>query len=148
MCCGEVIEREPSLGTFSESRCVHLALSAEPKAPAAARAFVSEVAADEDQDLVDALALLTSEVVTNAVIHARTPIEIGVARDEDRVLVAVGDRNLARPEQQPYRPERSGGRGLMIVRSLSDDWGVTTYENGKSVWFTMRRTGGKGKGGS
>ena len=139
MCCGEVIGREPSLSAFSKSPCAHLALAAEPRASALARAFVKEAVPKDDEDLVSDVALLTSEIVTNAVLHARTPIEIGVVLDDVGVLVAVGDRNLARPEQQPYNPERAGGRGLMILRNLSDDWGVTTYEKGKAVWFTVRR---------
>jgi len=146
MCCGEVIGREPSLGAFSTSPCAHLALTAEPRASVLARAFVREAVADDDEDLVSEVALLTSELVTNAVIHARTPIEIGVVRDDERVLVAVGDRDLARPEQQPYSIERAGGRGLLIVRELSDSWGVTSYEKGKAVWFTVRRkTDGPGR---
>ena len=139
MCCGEVIGREPSLRAFSNSPCAHLALDAEPRASALARAFVKESVPADDEDLASDVALLTSELVTNAVLHARTPIEIGVVHDDVRVLVAVGDRNLARPEQQPYNSERAGGRGLMILRNLSDAWGVTTYEKGKSVWFTVQR---------
>src|SRR5947208_7854539 len=131
MCCGEVIGREPSLGAFSNSPCAHLALDPEPRASALARAFVKEAVPEEDEDLVSDVALLTSELVTNAVLHARTPLEIGVVHDDLRVLVAVGDRNLARPEQQPYNSERAGGRGLMILRNLSDAWGVTIYEKGK-----------------
>ena len=139
MCCEEVIGREPSLGAFAGSPCAHLALDAEPRASAVARAFIREAVADDDEDLLAEVALLTSELVTNAVIHARTPVEIGVVHDGERVLVAVGDRNLARPEQQPYNIGRASGRGLMIVRKLSESWGVTTYEKGKSVWFTIRR---------
>ena len=139
MCCGEVIGREPSLGAFSASPCAHLTFPAEPRASVLARAFVTEAVAEDDEDLLADVALLTSELVTNAVIHARTPIEIGVVEDDGRVLVAVGDRNLARPEQQPYSLDRTGGRGLVILRNLSDAWGVTIYEKGKSVWFTVRR---------
>ena len=149
MCCEEVIRREPSLGAFPTAPCAHLDLEADPRAPALARDFVREAVADDDDELLDDLVLLTSELVTNAVIHARTPVEIGVIGDNERVLVAVGDRNLARPEQQPYSIDRSSGRGLMIVRKLSDSWGVTTYERGKSVWFTVRRKPNQtGKGGA
>jgi anti-sigma regulatory factor (Ser/Thr protein kinase) len=128
MCCADVIGREPSLGAFAGAPCAHLALDAEPRASRLARAFIREAVDDDDADLLDEVALLTSELVTNAVIYARTPVEIGVVHDGERVLVAVGDQNLARPEQQPYNIQRAGGRGLMIVRKLSEAWGVTTYD--------------------
>src|SRR5438094_6457272 len=73
MCCGEVIGREPSLRAFSNSPCAHLALDAEPRASALARAFVKESVPADDEDLASDVALLTSELVTNAVLHARTP---------------------------------------------------------------------------
>ena len=138
MCCREVIAGEGSIDIPATVPCRHLTVDADPRAPSMARAFVRETVTFGDEEFVADVALVTSELVTNAVIHARTPVEIGVVRDGERVLVSVGDRNLARPEQQPYSDKRTSGRGLRIVRGLVDSWGVTAHSGGKSVWFTLR----------
>lgn len=142
MCCSEVIRREPAMEALANVECVHRTLEAEPRAARSARAFVRESVRVDDEDFMTDVVLLTSELVTNAIIHARTPIEIGVIHSGDDVLVAVGDRNLARPEQQPYSVGRTSGRGLRILEAFTDDWGVTTHDRGKSVWFTIRRKSG------
>ncbi|MEW6473594.1 MAG: ATP-binding protein [Actinomycetota bacterium] len=134
-----MIGSEPSLARFSEQPCQHVALDPEPRAATEARKFVAEAVADRaGVEVAAQVALLTSELVTNAVVHARTPIELGVVQDDDRILVAVGDRRSAPPKVPEHRPERAGGRGLWLVGQLSDTWGVTAYEKGKSVWFTIR----------
>ena len=105
MCCREVVGREPAMSHFARSECRHLVLDSEPRAVLSARAFIRESLAADDEDFLMDAVLLASELVTNAVVHARTPIEIGVVHNGDDVLVAVGDRNLVRPEQQPYSTE-------------------------------------------
>lgn len=145
MCCAEVVGREPAIELSAVSPGVHLALDADPRAVRLARTFVRDAVDIADEELVDDLVLLTSELVTNAVVHARTPIEVGVVRGDDHVLVSVGDHNPARPEQQPFDTDRAGGRGLLIVRRLTNSWGITAHEKGKSVWFTLR-AGGAGDG--
>lgn len=142
MCCSEVVRLEPAMEGLADAEPVHVSLEAEPRAARSARAFVRQSVDVDDEDFVSDVVLLTSELVTNAVIHARTPIEIGVVRSGDHVLVAVGDRNLARPEQQPYSIGRTSGRGLRILQAFTDAWGVTTHDRGKSVWFTMHRKSG------
>lgn len=63
--------------------------------------------------------LLTSELVTNAVLHAPcTPLEVGITLAAESVLVTVHDLDLARPEQQPYY-HREGGWGLGLVDALA-----------------------------
>ncbi len=82
--------------------------------------------------------LLTSELVTNALVHTddgavlTATVGSGVLRVEVRDYVG----GVPRP-RAPEREERTGGRGLVLVQSLADDWGVRPCERGKSVWFEL-----------
>ena len=80
--------------------------------------------------------------MTNAILHARTPLLLGVVRSLDRIVVCVEDHNLVLPEPQPYSGERTAGRGIVILEALADRWGIASQEWGKAVWFTMRLTAG------
>jgi anti-sigma regulatory factor (Ser/Thr protein kinase) len=86
--------------------------------------------------------LLTSELVTNAILHARTPVCVGIVRDDERLMVAVDDRLPADEGLQPrnWSHDRPGGRGLALVADLSDLWGTRTHSRGKSVWFVLPLT--------
>ncbi|MHB1488562.1 MAG: ATP-binding protein [Acidimicrobiales bacterium] len=81
--------------------------------------------------------LLTSELVTNAVFHARTDIEVKVVVDQIAVNVTVRDHSTSPPS--PSRPplDATNGRGLQIVEDLSSDWGSEPTEDGKVVWFEL-----------
>lgn len=142
MCCDEVIVAGGPLPLTARDRCTHINLEPDPSSPSAARRFVHAAVGDDvDEDAATTLALLTSELVTNGVLHARTALQVGVTEYHDEILVAVGDHNLVQPEQQPYSDFRTDGRGLTLVKTLAHRWGVTTYRGGKSVWFTVMRHG-------
>jgi anti-sigma regulatory factor (Ser/Thr protein kinase) len=85
----------------------------------------------------DDLQLVISELVTNAVIHARTPLRLVVHLDGQRVLTEVfdADSRLPRPTEVPGP---HGGRGLMLVDRLSDRWGCEPSSDGKRVWAELR----------
>ena len=122
----------------------HLHLEPAPRLVAEARSFVAGHAPPLSEDLQDALLLLTSELVTNAVIHARTPLEVGITVSERSVLVTVHDQDLAQPEQQPYA-DREGGWGLGLVDALAEDAAMTRHEaDGKTAWFRLSRDGSGG----
>jgi anti-sigma regulatory factor (Ser/Thr protein kinase) len=92
-------------------------------------------------DELDTVELLTSEVVTNAVVHTRTPTELQVVVWGDRVRVEVADGSTGPPVKQARLDLTAlSGRGLRIVDALSSDWGVDTYDHGKRVWFEVYRT--------
>ncbi len=113
-----------------------LTLEPEPRQVSSARRFVARVAPDLDEDTGDTLLLLTSELVTNAVVHARTELEVAVTLTDEDVVVAVHDLDLGRREQRPG--DRDGGRGLVLVRSLAADSGMVVHpEGGKSAWFRL-----------
>jgi anti-sigma regulatory factor (Ser/Thr protein kinase) len=88
--------------------------------------------------------LLTSELVTNAILHARTPVRVGIVHDNERVMVAIDDRLPADRGLEPrsWSRDRPGGRGLALVADLSDTWGTRTHSSGKSVWFVLPLTAG------
>jgi hypothetical protein len=119
----------------------HLHLDPVPRLVSDARRFVLEHAPDLPPDTQDSLVLLTSELVTNAVLHARTEIELGITIGDDSIVVTVHDLDLARPEQDPYS-SREGGWGS----GWSPRWPTCppctpTPRVGKIAWFRLGRTG-------
>ena len=88
-------------------------------------------------DLVDAAQLLTSELVTNSVLHARTPVTVSVARKRGQVRVAVSDGSPIEPSMRRHSMTATTGRGLQMLTSLADDWGSDATTTGKTVWFTL-----------
>lgn len=121
-----------------------LVLAPIPTAVAAARAFVREVCrywqlALPDNTLVDRAVLLASELVTNAVVHARTELRLRVELRGDLLHLAVrdGSPRLLRLVTIPD-PEAEGGRGLWLVEQLARAWGVNRHpDGGKVVWCTL-----------
>lgn len=92
---------------------------------------------------VEDLRLVTSELVSNAVLHARTVIDVALSVAEGVVELSVSDRDARSPRPRPQRPDATavGGRGLMLVELLSDDWGVAERMDGKEVWFRVATPG-------
>lgn len=83
------------------------------------------------------LELLTSELATNAVRHARSPFTVVVRYDGDRIKVEVVDSSLAELTPRSPSDEDTGGRGLILVQAMADAWGVTPMDHGKRVWFEL-----------
>ncbi|MDJ1130939.1 SpoIIE family protein phosphatase [Streptomyces iconiensis] len=111
---------------------------------ATARAFVRDTLQGWGlADIVDDAVVLTSELVTNAVVHAGTSAEVLCLRDEDGVRIEVIDRYperelpLLEPGQQPASPDREGGRGLLLCAALATRWGVDYTAADKRVWFRL-----------
>ncbi|WP_230205258.1 ATP-binding protein [Parafrankia elaeagni] len=120
-------------------------MSGDPRAAGEARDRLGQVL---DQlgvggDAADIALLLVSELVTNAVLHARDDAAVEIRANSDVLWVGVDDRDSRRPAVQPVDAGALGGRGLRLVDVLSDDWGVRHVQgDGKTVWFTVsRRTG-------
>ena len=103
-----------------------------------ARRFVLAAIANWHLDgLADTAALLTSEVVTNAVLHARTPMALVVQRLTAGVQIAVSDGSPLKPRAQPATTESTNGRGLELLEQLASTWDVTLHRSGKTVRFTI-----------
>lgn len=88
-------------------------------------------------DLVDAAVLLTSEVVTNAVLHARTAVTLTIEREDDAVRVGVSDRSPVTPAMRNHSETATTGRGLHLIENLASSWSVEGDANGKTVWFRL-----------
>lgn len=142
MCCGNVLARGGVTGVSSTDPSVHVDLEPTPAAARVARAFLADHLGRLDPDSAYAAALCASELVTNGVLHARTPIVLGVTIGAERLLVTVADRAGGTPHTPPRDDDRPSGRGLMLVDALSDQWGVSDAADGKTVWFTISRTPG------
>lgn len=110
---------------------------------AAARRLVDETlaAAGVDADTLDTAVLLTSEVVTNAVLHARTEVVVSVAVDAAVVVVEVSDGSPALPRPRRHDADSITGRGLDLVEMLATAYGTRPDAGGgKTVWFSLGGT--------
>ena len=84
--------------------------------------------------------LCASELATNAVLHARSPVLLAVALLPDAVRVEVEDESPGVIEAGPLVDDGAeSGRGLAIVDALTESWGVEQHLAGKTVWFELRR---------
>ncbi len=82
--------------------------------------------------------LLVSELVTNAVLHARSDFSVTVVAHDDRVRVEVFDSNPRLPAPADVPAEAYSGRGLLILQGLANAWGVEAHAGeGKTVWFEV-----------
>ena len=131
-------------------RLVAAQLEATVSAPAAARELVARYLERwELSQLAETAVLLTSEIVTNAVVHAHSGPSLVIAVADGSLEIGVSDhdhRDLPAAERlRPLRPPPGdeadvadeGGRGLPLVDLLADEWGATPLAEGKQVWFRL-----------
>jgi anti-sigma regulatory factor (Ser/Thr protein kinase) len=117
-------------------------LPASPESPAAARGFVRGAIADTGLDIdVDDALLAVSEVVSNVVRHAGTPMRLDVAARAG-LRVAVTDRrpDLGLPSEYQDEPMATRGRGLHLLDAVASRWGETRSAGTKTVWFEIDAT--------
>lgn len=120
---------------MSEAR---LALRPVPASAALARGFVDETLGGWGCDaFIDATRLLVSELVTNAVLHARTDLILVMRPRRNGIRVEVHDSSPATPVRRHYEDEAMTGRGLSLVQDLAARWGVEQHPDGKAVWFEL-----------
>ncbi|GAA3746016.1 hypothetical protein GCM10022205_36090 [Spinactinospora alkalitolerans] len=119
-----------------------------PETAGEARVFVGDTLRDWGVNRAsDDIILLASELVTNAVIHAETTLELTVRRLADAVEVVVADRvpERAVPKAGPLSVDaspstentRSGGLGLALAGAIASSWGVSYSKEDKAVWFRL-----------
>jgi GAF domain-containing protein/anti-sigma regulatory factor (Ser/Thr protein kinase) len=89
------------------------------------------------EEVVECAALLTSELVTNAVLHAGTPLSVTLHLLADRIRVDVADGSGTIPAVKEYSADAATGRGLTLFNTLASDWGVQVVPGGKIVWFEL-----------
>ena len=95
---------------------------------------------------MDDAVLLTSELVTNAVVHAGTAVQVTCRLADGAVEIVVSDGHPGRlvPEAlgcDPAATERTGGRGLLMPAALASAWGVAYGRASKAVWFRLALDG-------
>jgi anti-sigma regulatory factor (Ser/Thr protein kinase) len=113
-------------------------LPPEPRSASEARHFVADQLRDEVPDDVAQVALLlTSELVTNVIVHARTPLRLDLDRKPDAIRVAVADDTPRTPTLRRPGDARLTGRGMNLVETLAAQWGVEPTPPGKTVWFEL-----------
>jgi anti-sigma regulatory factor (Ser/Thr protein kinase) len=108
-----------------------------PASAAKARAFVAGVLRQASDELRDRAMLITSELATNAIVHAGTAFTVTATLTEDEVHVAVTDGGGAIPRPRDPARAEPHGRGLLIADALADRWGVETRPNATTVWFAL-----------
>ncbi len=102
-----------------------------------ARHWIAEQLRDVPAEVSECAALLTSELVTNAVLHAATPFTVTLHLMADRIRVDVADSSPVAPSLKDYATDAATGRGLTLFNTLASDWGVQPVMGGKIVWFEL-----------
>ena len=117
-------------------------LSPEPPSAARARRFVEETLARwECEELLDTVKLLVSELVGNAVAYARSDVEVAVKLLPDRLRIEVADESADWLRRRAASGDAVSGRGIDVVETLAESWGVSPRRGGKAVWFELPRPG-------
>jgi anti-sigma regulatory factor (Ser/Thr protein kinase) len=114
--------------------------AAEPPSATSARRFVAGFLRPlVRNDLVEVAALLTTELATNSLLHAQSAVDVEVQVSPREVRVEVSDTHPTVPKASRPDAHSTYGRGLLLVESLSDHWGVAPHAAGKGVWFSLDR---------
>lgn len=117
-----------------------LSLQAQPAAVRESRSFVRTVLGSWGfPGLSDDAALLVSELVSNGVVHARTPLTLTVSwlGRPSRVRVSVHDDSPVLPRTRNFDVTATTGRGMQIIAALAHSSGVVASAVGKDVWFEL-----------
>lgn len=121
---------------------VEVSLPPEPTAPGRARRAVREALTGcGAMHLVDRALVAVSELVTNAVVHAGTPVELRVTAESGAVRVEIEDSNRRLPVRREWATTAGTGRGLVMVDELVDRWDAELTARGKVVWFEIGSPG-------
>jgi anti-sigma regulatory factor (Ser/Thr protein kinase) len=114
---------------------VKLDLPPEPRSATRAREVTREhLATCCPPEAIEVAALLVTELVTNAILHARTAIVVAVEATPGRVVLRVSDGSETKPAVRDFGPDASTGRGIWLVEQLATTWGVERSAAGKEVW--------------
>jgi serine phosphatase RsbU (regulator of sigma subunit)/anti-sigma regulatory factor (Ser/Thr protein kinase) len=105
----------------------------------ARRVVAAALPGPERQDVRDVAALLVSELVTNAVVHAASGVELQVDVADTTVTVRVRDADTGPLVMRAGGGSEldEGGRGLLLVDRLADAWGTEHHGGRKTVWFRL-----------
>ncbi len=91
-------------------------------------------------------ALLVTELVTNALLHARSGPEVTARLDGGRLRVEVTDDSPTPPVRHRRSPRTGTGLGMILVDELASAWGAEPAGTGKVVWFELEAGSDPGRG--
>ena len=113
-----------------------LTLKPEPEQVAAARRFTRHTLTTWGRaELADTVCLLVSELMSNAVRHARQTISLRLHHTDREIITEIADDNPIMPAPAVPGPSDEYGRGLALVETLASSWGSLPSDGGKIVWF-------------
>jgi PAS domain S-box-containing protein len=113
-------------------------LRPEPRQVAAGRQFTRQaLTAWQQAELAHTACLLVSEILTNAVQHARQSISLRLHHTAREIIAEITDDNPQLPQRTRPDPASETGRGLTLVDALAATWGARPAGAGKTVWFTL-----------
>jgi anti-sigma regulatory factor (Ser/Thr protein kinase) len=137
---------EPPTRAARRPQWARIDLPRNPSSVATARRFIeARVSAwSFPRRAGEQLVLIGSELVTNAVLHARTDLILTLELDDGRARISVKDQSRAPATLRHYRTDALTGRGLGVVAALSDRWGISAAADGKVVWAEVAAAGDAG----
>ena len=125
-------------------RTATISLPPEPASARACRRFLLDTLDEWDADeFADEAVLLLSELVTNAVLHAGTEIDVELQFERDILRVEVRDGDPRLPSVRQYSVLSGTGRGLALVAGTAKTWNAEPVpDGGKRVWFELESSSG------
>ena len=128
----------------------HIALPAAATSTSAARVWVADrlgaLFSTLSVGLGQDVAVIVSELATNCVRSGASRFEVALEVHHEQITVAASDTAPDMPVRRTPEPSSATGRGLNIVAALSDRWGVTARDVGKTVWAELVVPDGSGAG--
>ena len=110
----------------------------------AAREFLAVTMASWDcDDEEQVAALLTTEIVTNAIVHAGTAYRLAVELVPPELMVEVFDGDPTLPVRMAAAAHAESGRGLALLEAMAARWGARAHSGGKAVWFALACVDGR-----
>lgn len=104
----------------------------------AARQFVSETLSDLPAAFVEDIVLMVSELATNSITHAESDFTLRLETDGASLRIEISDSGIDLPRKRSPRVDEPYGRGLHIVDTISESWGVELgAEGGKTIWIIV-----------
>ncbi len=122
------------------SRSASVKVPAEPTAPSRVRHWMTAQLTEWQvpERVIGAAVLCTSELTTNALLHAGTAAQVEIDLSAERLLVSVADSGTrGQVTRAQTDPLSSRGRGLGLIEELSDAWGTDPTVRGSTVWFEI-----------
>lgn len=124
-----------AIGEQPEPRRIRMRLRPVPDACRQVRQLVNQACATwQHREAAATAALVATELVANVVRHAHTTMEFTMGLRDGRLSLAVRDGSRRLPRPADPKVTDAGGRGLRLIRELTDSWGVQPVPDGKVVW--------------